>query len=222
LRNPLRWQADASWWFAMVAVGAVLVCVLTVLSPAIGVIWAAMLLGFGAGFALRNSSQSRLRHVQLARSEDGRHRVLVLANQELGNPSLLTEIRSRCEGRRGEVLIVAPALTASRTARWTSDVDEAIEDARRRLRLSLRAAEEAGLAASGQVGDPDPNIALEDALRTFAADEIVIWTHTPDRSPWLEHGVVQRAREEVDLPVTHVVLDPAAESGGQAQATSQP
>ncbi len=209
MRNPLRWQVDASWWVAMVVIGAVLVCVLTVLSPAIGVIWAAMLLGFGTGFALRNSSQSRLHHAQLSRSEDGKHRVLVLANQELGNPSLLTEIRNRCEGRRGEVLIVAPALTASRAGRWTSDLDEAIEDARRLLNLSLRAAEEAGLLARGQVGDPDPNVALEDALRTFAADEIVIWTHTPDRSPWLEHGVVQRAREEVDLPVTHVVVEAA-------------
>ncbi len=218
--NPLKWQVDASWWAAMVVIGALLVCVLTVLSPAIGVIWAAMLLGFGTGFALRSSGQERLRPAQLTRSEDGVHRVLVVANQTLGSRSLLAEIQSRCEGRRSEVLIVAPALTASHAARWASDVDAAIEQARQRLELSLRAAQEAGLHAYGQVGDTDPSIALEDALRAFPADEIVIWTHTPDRSPWLEHGVVQRAREEVDLPVTHVVVDLAPGSDEQLSTDS--
>jgi len=193
----------------VVVIGAAFVTILTILSPVIGVIWAAMLLGFGAGFALRSSSRSRLRPAQLSGSEDGKHRVLVVANQALGDRSLLAEIQSRCGGGKGEVLIVAPALTASRAARWASDVDAANEDARRRLEISLQAAVEAGLHARGHVGDPDPSVALEDALHTFAADEIVIWTHTPDRSPWLEHGVVQRAREEVDLPVTHVVVDPA-------------
>jgi hypothetical protein len=45
----------------------------------------------------------------------------------------------------------------------------------------------------------------------FQADEIVISTHPPERSHWLERGVVERARDEIDLPVTHVVVDLAAE-----------
>jgi hypothetical protein len=212
LRNPLRSQIDASRWVALVVVGAVLVCVLTVLSPVVGVIWAAILLGFGAGRALQGSGLDHPRQGRPPHRDDGKHRVLVVANQALGDRTLLTEIQNRCRDGCGEVLIVAPALTASRAARWASDVDAANEDARRRLELSLRAAEEAGLRARGQVGDPDPNVALEDALRAFPADEIVIWTHTPDRSPWLERGVVQRTREEVELPVTHVVVDLAAES----------
>jgi hypothetical protein len=215
MRSPLRSQLDASWWVAMLLVGAVLVTVLTILSPVIGVIWAALLLGFGTGFVLRASGQSPPQRTQAPRSADGTYRVLVVANQALASGSLLAGIQNRCGNGHGEVLIVAPALTASRAARWTSDLDAAIEDARRRLKLSLRAAEEAGLRARGQVGDPDPNVALEDALRDFAADEIVIWTHTPDRSPWLERGVVQRAREEVALPVTHVVIDPASKSEEQ-------
>ena len=54
-------------------------------------------------------------------------------------------------------------------------------------------------------------MAIEDALRVFPADEIVISTHPPDRSRWLEHGVVDTAREQIDLPITHVVVDLAAE-----------
>jgi len=73
------------------------------------------------------------------------------------------------------------------------------------------AVEEAGLKVRGEVGDSDPNVAIEDVLHQFPADEIVISTHPPERSRWLEHGVVQRARDEINLPVTHVVVDLEAE-----------
>jgi hypothetical protein len=36
---------------------------------------------------------------------------------------------------------------------------------------------------------------------------VIIATHTPERSRWLEQGVVERAREEVPIPVTHVIVD---------------
>jgi hypothetical protein len=62
-----------------------------------------------------------------------------------------------------------------------------------------------------EVGDPDPNMAIEDALRMFPADEIIISTLPPGESKWLEHDVVERTRREVDLPMTHVVVDLEAE-----------
>jgi GABA permease len=209
LRNPLDSGRD-SLWLAVLVVGAALATVLTILMPLLGVIWAALLLGFGAGRALHGSHPAPARPGDQARSTDGRHRVLVLANEAAAGGALWAELESRCGEGRGEVLIVAPALADSRATLWASDLDGAIEEAGRRLELSLRAARGAGLSAEGRIGDADPNAAIEDALRSFAADEIVIWTHTPDRSPWLERGVVQRAREEVDLPITHVVADPAA------------
>ena len=46
----------------------------------------------------------------------------------------------------------------------------------------------------------------------FPADEVIISTHPPERSKWLERGVVERAREEVPLPITHVVVDLETES----------
>ena len=63
------------------------------------------------------------------------------------------------------------------------------------------------IEARGEVGDGDPLQAIEDALRTFGADEIVISTHPAGRSNWLERGVVGAARERFDVPVTHVVVD---------------
>ena len=53
---------------------------------------------------------------------------------------------------------------------------------------------------------------MEDALRTFGADEIVISTHPEGRSNWLERGVVNAARERFEVPITHVVVDLEAAS----------
>ena len=52
---------------------------------------------------------------------------------------------------------------------------------------------------------------MEDALRTFGADEIVISTHPEGRSHWLERDVVGAARERFAVPITHVVVDLEAE-----------
>jgi hypothetical protein len=213
MHNPLRSEADAFRWVVVIGAGAVAVIALTLLTrPVFGVVLTAALLGFGAGVAYRNSRGSLRQNVEVSRGGDGRHRLLVVANETVGGGALLEEIRNRTRGRRSEILVVTPALTASRAAHWASDVDEAMELARQRLELSLIEVEQQGLRATGEVGDSDPNVAIEDALRAFAADEIVISTHPPDRSRWLEQGVVDRAREQIDLPITHVVVDLEAES----------
>jgi nucleotide-binding universal stress UspA family protein len=69
-----------------------------------------------------------------------------------------------------------------------------------------------GIDAHGEVGDADPLQAIEDALRTFDADLIVISTHPEGRSNWLERGVVSSARERFTVPITHVVVDLEAEA----------
>lgn len=212
MHNPLRSEADAFKWVVVIGVGALSVIGLTLLTrPVVGVIWAAALVGFGAGVAYRSARGALPRSVEVTRGGDGKHRLLVVANETVGGGELIAEIQSRCRGRDCEIRVVTPALAASRVSHWTSDVDEAIELARQRMELSLIAIRELGLRAKGEIGDSDPNVAIEDALRTFPADEIVISTHPPERSRWLEHRVVDRAREEIELPITHVVVDLAAE-----------
>ena len=212
MHNPLRSEADAFKWVVVIGLGAASIIALTLLTrPAIGVAWGAALVGFGAGLLYRSSRGTLPRSVQLSRGGDGKHRILVVANQTVGGRALLEEIINRSRGRETEILVLTPALASSRAAHWTSEIDEAIELARQRMELSVLAVEEAGLRVRGEVGDSDPNVAIEDVLRQFPADEIVISTHPPERSRWLEHGVVQRARDEIDLPVTHVVVDLEAE-----------
>ncbi len=66
---------------------------------------------------------------------------------------------------------------------------------------------DAGLEAEGEIGDGDPIQAIEDAMRTFRPDELIVSTHPLGRSHWLERGVVDKARERFDIPLTHVVVD---------------
>jgi GABA permease len=212
MHNPLRSEADAFKWVVVIGAGAASVIALTLLTrPVVGVVWAALLIGFGVGFGYRAARGSLPRSVEVTRGGDGRFRLLVVANQTVGGEALLEKVLERCRGRKSEILVVTPALVASRAAGWASDVDEAIELARQRMELSLIAIGQLGFEAKGEIGDSDPSIAIEDALRVFPADEIVISTHPPERSRWLEEGVVVRARERIDLPIAHVVVDLAAE-----------
>ena len=132
-------------------------------------------------------------------------RILVVANETVAGAELLDLLRGRASGG-GEVLVVAPALN-SRLRYLFADIDKAREEAEHRLARSIGTLRASGVEARGAVGDSNPVQAIEDALAEFPADEIVISTHPPERSNWLEKKTVERARERFDLPITHVVVD---------------
>jgi GABA permease len=91
-----------------------------------------------------------------------------------------------------------------------SDIDSELRDARERLDDALAWARAEGLDVSGVVGDPNVALgAIEDELRRTGADEVVISTHPPKQSNWLETGIVSRLRDELDVPVTHLVVETA-------------
>ena len=212
MHNPLRSEAEMFRVVVIVgAAAAVVIAVALIVDPLAGAIVLAAEIALGAWLLVRGSRGSLPKTADVARSDDGVHRVLVVANETVGGRALLQEIRSRA-GEGAEILVVVPALTSSALEHWSSDVDGALADASSRLDESLGAMREAGLNASGHVGDHhEPAAAIEDALREFPADELIISTHPPQRSRWLEGGVVERARSEVPLPVTHVVVDLEAE-----------
>jgi GABA permease len=218
MHNPLRSEADAFRMVVIIGAAAGAVIALSLLTePRYGAVLGAALIGLGIGLAWRGSRGTLPRKAEIAPGErGGPYRVLVIANETVGGRALLSEIRNRCRGRNSEILVVTPALTSSQLKHWVSDVDEALVEADRRREASVRAIEALGLRARGEVGDSEPNVAIEDALATFPADEVIISTHPPERSRWLERGVVERARAEVDLPITHVVTDLEAEAAARA------
>jgi GABA permease len=130
-------------------------------------------------------------------------RTLVVANETVAADVLL-RLLDDDQGR--EVLVVAPALNG-RLAHWSSDDRRARREAEQRLEVCLASLQAVGLVAKGRVGDADPLLAIEDALRLFPANEILIATHPEGRSNWLARNVVSRARERYAVPVHHLVVD---------------
>jgi GABA permease len=133
-------------------------------------------------------------------------RVLVVANETVGGEELMSAISELALSGRAQFYVVCPALN-SRVKTWTSDEDGARVAAQKRLDVTLGRFSSVGIEARGTVGDLDPVVAIEDAVRTFHPDEIVVSTHPEGKSNWLERGVVDAVEERFDVPVTHVVVD---------------
>jgi hypothetical protein len=204
VKNPLR-DETAAFQLVLLSLGYFgLIALAAWISSWLGLV-VFLVLSAAALLALRGGRQRRTTlHVERAAVDDT-HRVLVVANETVGGRELLDIVRDRA--RQGTVVkVVSPALN-TRVRTWASDEDRAREAAQQRLDASLEQLAAIGVEAEGEVGDGDPVQAVEDSLRSFPADEIVLSTHPPGRSNWLELGVVQAVRERFDLPVTHVVVD---------------
>ena len=212
MRNPVRSEADAFhivFGTAAVLAASVILGALTV--PLVGV---ALFVGAAAGalfWELRTQDPDRRRPLREAAQQGDRfargdrRRVLVVANRTLRGEELRSELlRQAAAG--AELRIVAPIL-CSRAHYIASDIDSELREARARLAEALEWAAGKGLAASGVVGDPNVALgAIEDELRMSGADEVIVSTHPPGQSNWLETGIVERLREELDIPVTHLVV----------------
>jgi hypothetical protein len=211
VKNPLRSEAEAFQFLlgAVVYFGAIAIA---------GVInkWAglAVFIVLTAGVVWWWLRARRLEApTQTAPTRRGgpeEHRILVIANETVGGEALRERIAQRGAGKSARVLVVSPALNTP-LRHWASDEDPARAEAQERLERSLERLEQEGIQARGEVGDGDPLQAIEDALRTFGPDEIIISTHPEGRSNWLERGVVTGARERFAVPITHVVVDLEAE-----------
>lgn len=209
MRNPLK-NEETAFRFVL---GTIVYLALIVLAS-----WLATWLGVVVFVALTVVAVALLRggakppplmqHVDRASVEDTRL-ILVVANETLEGARLQEEIVRMADGAAEDVLVVCPALN-SQLRTWLSDEDGARDAARSRLGATLDNLRAAGVNVRGEIGDGDPLQALEDALRDFAADAIVISTHAEGRSHWLERGVVDAARARFDVPVTHVIGDAPA------------
>jgi len=208
MRNPVRTEAEAFSFVIAVLTLFALVALVGVLLNGWAALAAFIVLAPIAGYRYFRSDPKVVEPAVWDRrpDEDGRHRILVVANETVAGRSLREEVVRRAREREAEVLVVTPALN-TRIRHWTSDEDTARTAAQIRLDESLLALSADGIDAHGSVGDDDPIQAIEDALRVFPADEIVVSTHPPGRSNWLERGVVERAGERFDLPIAHVVVD---------------
>jgi hypothetical protein len=122
---------------------------------------------------------------------------------EVADDVLRDFVHSRA-GDDAEMLVVAPASDLSRLDWLTNAEDDARSEAASLAATTAEATPTEDVEA--RVGDSAPVKAIEDALRMFAADEILIVAHPDDQADWLEEGTGATAQARFKLPVTRVAV----------------
>jgi hypothetical protein len=132
-------------------------------------------------------------------------RILAVVSEPVSAEALKSAI-GEDEAAGAEVLVVAPALTSKRRF-LLADPDPGIERAEEVQEETVERLGEEGVDAAGDTGESDPLLAIQDALQTFEADEIVLFTHSGGDANWLEEGLVDEAKERFEPPVRHLVVE---------------
>ena len=208
MRMPVKSESDAfvlTFAVVLVVFGAVLLGALVDPIAGVVVIGVAALAAIIWQLGRKETDRETLQDVRAESATDGRHRILVIANQTVAGEELRQAIMERA--RRDEIVRVVAPVLPSRAHYFASDIDQELADAQGRLDLTLRWLREHGIEASGRVGDLTPRQAVEDELRTFPADALLVSTHPAKRSHWLESGLLEQCQSELDIPVDHVVVD---------------
>jgi hypothetical protein len=155
---------------------------------------------------VKQASRRPVEHVVVEHSdagESGTVATLIVANQTVEDEHLLSLIKQRsADGRHRFVLIMPQG-------------EGAEGDPYERLAHALRKLEDAGTEVVGQVVHPDPFTAIQNAVRYYPVNEIIISTFAPEKSGWLRADLVGRVRGATGLPVEHVV------AGQSSSTTSQ-
>lgn len=134
--------------------------------------------------------------------------ILVVANRTLGGEKLLEAVRERAAADVRFRLLVPQTKPIAGLVIYDEAVRESAQ-VRVDLAMSLLASE--GIAASGEVGDPDPFSATMDAIALRRPDEVIVSTHPVTQSGWLRRDLIERIRNASGLPVEHIVVDLAQE-----------
>ncbi|MCW3011238.1 MAG: hypothetical protein JWO90_1642 [Solirubrobacterales bacterium] len=133
-------------------------------------------------------------------------RLLVLS----ADPVDAAAVRGALPGTDGlegaDVLVVSPALNESALAFWVSDADEAIADAESAAQETAAALADPAGRVRTEVGESEPLLALQDALATFPADRILVFTRADDAQRYKEDDVVGEAERRFGVPVHEATL----------------
>jgi hypothetical protein len=135
------------------------------------------------------------------------HRVIAVVSDELHGTEPIEQMQSGADGNGVEVRVVVPAVEASPLEHTLGAIDEPRKQAEERLEKILRQLRESNVEVSGEVGDPDPVQAAQDALLKAPADEVLIFEHAEGQTEWYENGLYERAQESIEPPLRLVVLE---------------
>lgn len=134
-------------------------------------------------------------------------RVIAILTDNLHGSEPVEEILANADQDGVELRVVIPATEANALRHTLGDVDEPKHEAEERLERALRTLRGEGIEVSGEVGDPDPVQAAQDALLKEPADEVLIFEHCEEQSKWYEQGLLERAQEGIEPPLRVVVVE---------------
>ncbi len=134
------------------------------------------------------------------------HRLLAIVTDGIEGPEPIEEIRRAGNGEGVELRVVVPAVEANALRHTLGDIDEPRAVAEERLQRVLATLRESGIEAVGEVGDPDPVQAAQDALLKAPADEVLIFEHEAAQARWFEDGLFEKAQAGIDPPLRMVSL----------------
>ena len=132
-------------------------------------------------------------------------KLLVITPEPVDAAMLRSTLGAEVEG--AEVLVVSPAGNQSKLAFWVSDSDEAIAEAEEAQTETVEHLEEAGVDAAGGTGESEPAVAIQDALATFAADRIVVFSHPDGDHDYREDEGLADAEQRFGVPVVHALIE---------------
>lgn len=135
-----------------------------------------------------------------------RRRLLAIATDAFEGAAIADELRTEDRGEI-ELRIVVPAVEATPLRHTLGDIDEPRQEAEKNVAAILTSLRRHGIEAVGEVGDPDPVQAAQDALLKAPADEVLIFEHPSTQARWFEEGLFERAKAAVEPPLRLVILD---------------
>jgi len=150
---------------------------------------------------IREAVDVPVEHIVTDLDHDGLavHVTLVVANRTATGSELIETLEAQAERDGDRVFIVV-------VPQERGDGKAALQ-ARRRLSQLVGTLRDAGILASGMIGDPDPYTAALNALELFTVDEVVISTLPKERSGWLRSDLVGRVKRSTNAHVEHVVVE---------------
>lgn len=139
---------------------------------------------------------------------DSPRRVLLVADERFRGAEFADELRGHLEGRTTEVevFVITPALAHSGLEHEMAGIDGPIEEAKERLASIISELDSVGIAATGEVGDSDPVVAVGDGVREFGADEIVVVGHAEGEREYAEKDLWSKLKAEVHEPMVALMV----------------
>jgi uncharacterized protein (DUF302 family) len=134
-------------------------------------------------------------------------RVIAILTDNLHGSEPVEQILANTDREGVELRVVVPATEANALRHTLGDIDEPKHQAGERLERALKTLRDEGIEVSGEVGDPDPVQAAQDALLKAPADEVLIFEHCDEQSKWYEEGLLEKAQEGIEPPLRVVVVE---------------